>query len=470
MSTLLYGGQPFLPVKTEAIEFSPVPTEDGADLTVVEVDLTVRAWFHPGLTATLTAPVFVGGRAGDRAGLTLANLQTFLMTPRLALVYLLGPDAVVSQPAGIGVVLQPTDARYGPVPVSVRILQVGGDRSAEFLWRVRCWVNTAAPPPGQSPPVVLANRFTMRSETDEDHYESRHVKGQLVVRGDLMSQLGIVTPDQFRGACCLPILPGFRRTRVDVEVSSDNLVLDYGFTDTEQPLALGGSSFCTRLEGNATAAVTYPLHDFRQAASAGLSMAGAALGAVRGWFAGGLAGIMGGAADVFKQGVQNTVPRVEMACLVRLWGDRRASKLSLYQLGTQVILDRFRSAPAGFVGVSAGPANLVSLVCTQDHVERFVEVRGEAFATLKALGQAVVGDAIPFLATFMNFASFITSSNAAGTISPLSDQPGASSPAWPASGSTRGNSLASVVAALLGTPGTVPALPPVGSNPDSPLR
>jgi hypothetical protein len=70
----------------------------------------------------------------------------------------------------------PCDAHNGPVPLACNIKRVHGDKSLLVHYVIECHVcETVGPPISQSitRSPVLANRYRMWSEVDEDHFAVR---------------------------------------------------------------------------------------------------------------------------------------------------------------------------------------------------------------------------------------------------------------------------------------------------------
>jgi hypothetical protein len=237
MSVLIYGsGDTAVRMqvqKTSHLGFGPTQTADGVDYLKTEIDFGVYAVVNTLALATVGPTVVAGsgglffddapaggaapGVAGDPLGLSLRNLRAMLMAPRQALLFTIGPDAVINIPAG-------GDAGNGPIPQrDTRVVWIAGTATAYIYFHVRCWIVEWVPlrelvgggavgPP--LPHVVLANRYRVTSTTDDDFYARRHIAGQMIVDPSqlaLLSQNGVLTPDNFRQACFLQIPLGFKR-------------------------------------------------------------------------------------------------------------------------------------------------------------------------------------------------------------------------------------------------------------------
>ncbi|HWG47706.1 MAG TPA: hypothetical protein VN688_33385 [Gemmataceae bacterium] len=492
MATLIYNGVRLNIVSTEYISFKQVPTEDGVDAIYTEFEIAVTAWFNPAATASagpgkqareggfpanLTdAPN--PGQPGDQLGDSLVNLRQMLSPNRRQLTYLVGGKVVVSSPPGA--VLNPggenpavaagVDARYGPIVKGLKVTKIAGDKSARVYFHVVTWLQDFVPDKSTATRIVLANRYTTSSSMDEDYWSVRHVQGQMQVDANQLQFSGLLTPDAFRQAAFLPIPPGFKRDGVEVTVSSDNTTLDYSFVDTETKLALGLRSMATRIEGNCTAGSESPIANLRAVAkgaraSANMGMAwGMALLDPLGLVGPGIKGLF----DATGAAMDSILPQLKANGIVRIWGQRDARKEDLMKLGVNILFDRFAPMNGGVLGIGNKPPRFVSLYCTQDLSERFIEVRAEFFAPIGVVGWSLVNPPNQNIPKMMSLETNIVGGAEAGTENTLKGDGTGNSPMPPGGGGTRGNWLGAMVAALLSQPGTLPQLPAAANVVDQP--
>lgn len=159
---------------------------------------------------------------GPTSAVTLAAVKAALEVPRRALLYNIGPTAIVSVPI-------PPDAKLGPHPLPAIVTQ---PNTGAFLVECGCVVRlvdcpTDCPPPGYRSPVVSL-RWTQTETFDQNWYSKLVTSGKLIVRSDLRT-----AADFYRPFCTPALLNDYQRLSSKYTLSPDGLELDFMFEDQE---------------------------------------------------------------------------------------------------------------------------------------------------------------------------------------------------------------------------------------------
>lgn len=84
-----------------------------------------------------------------------------------------------------------------------------------------------------SAPLLVANRWEMEAELDNDRYARHTITGRAVFRKDLLTARGL-TPGMLTSWFAHPIPMGFRRETVALRYDPKGHAVDYSYIDTEQ--------------------------------------------------------------------------------------------------------------------------------------------------------------------------------------------------------------------------------------------
>lgn len=185
-------------------------------------------------------PVALGaGSRGDQAGITnyaITGLESdnairhALMTPRRRLVYVVGPDYVIDSPhMGAAV-----DVSYGPIPLFCHVEKIAGMSTVSILFGIQTDLNQC-PLFGGLPftNAVLSHQYSQRVEIDGNFLTKRITKGDVRVRADVMTSLGI-TPDNIREYFSPSVPAYYKRDNISVVAHPDMTRLEYVTVDVEQ--------------------------------------------------------------------------------------------------------------------------------------------------------------------------------------------------------------------------------------------
>ena len=317
-------------VHTSDLSIKPHFDETGLDLLWHEVSGSAVCQWQPFATATATAPV--APAPGDLLGITTRNLRTVLMQPRQQITLTIGADRCFTSPLGgpfaVGPVL-PCDPMGGPFIDEVQFLDIEGDYRATVLVRFRFAYN-------DDNHIVLSNRWTIRSQTDAESWlTTRIVTGKAVLRMDFLQLQDnanldpSIVPDQFRRAFILPCPNGFMRKRVEVVATPDGAQLGYTVVDKQMRLNLGQTRI-TKLHGDVTVGVKFPLSNLGGAMLATLDMVNAGSWSVH--------------QAQFWAGAYAT-PMAKI--VVQVTGEHLSDYATLASFAGQVALDRFAPIALG---------------------------------------------------------------------------------------------------------------------------
>jgi hypothetical protein len=452
VSVLVYNGINLGLLRTQYMQWQPALDAVGnVDPLCTHVVLEVTSIMHPNVVASNIVPGAGPGGIpqGDLAGLSAANLREALMQPRRPLVYEIGPDFVVISPQFQNGAFLNRDKRDGPNVLECRVTQVEGDFNFLIIFKVETWVSAFSN-------VLRSNRWAMTHIVDQYGMTTRVVQGQAVIRGDAIPFSGVQSADDFRRFLFLPIPNNFKRDKINCEISPDGIVLSYTVIDRETGLALGPNSVAITTKGNATAGSESTIKTIRQATNflLGQSANGLHLDVIA----------------FLKKSLDTAVPISKANVLIRVQGNRGATRVALARLAAAIALDRMNSAL------------IVSAYCSQSldsDQTPWVEVRVEFFPGARA----IVGGALHPL-NFRNQMNL--SDNIAGgrggifgvgvpfafpigpAINPpiTSNNPQGVNPPLPAGDGARGSYIGAMAVQVFANPGAVPNAPP----PDAPAQ
>ncbi len=433
MALLSYAGVNFGNSRTIFYTEEPdVDSEGKVDPLTTCLTVEVQSILNPAWLATNV----LNGR-GDRAGTTLLTIRAALETPRLQLIFAVGPDRIVASPAvdptdPNGVRLLRCDAKNGPIPEVIRFTEIVGDKSIFIHFRVKTWIRNQGN-------VLLSNRWSITCDTDFQGLTTRTINGQAVIRTDAIGLFGIHGADDFRRNLFIPCPNNFIRQRPVVVQSEDGCTVNYTVTDQETSLTLGATQVAVEIQGNATAGSESQIKDLPGVANTVWDMINKAIHQD-------IPGIIGTV-------VKSIVPQNKANALVRCYGRRKGPagisiRQALAQLACRIIQDRFGAA-----------AMVTSAYCTQgiDSAKGpWVEVRVEYFPTAAAIAGGLF-DGFGFEKQFASMADDIIVGGGAETI--FGNNPNAQNPAMKA-GNTRGSYLGALVAQTFAPAGSPPNAPP----------
>lgn len=163
------------------------------------------------------------------------ELQLRLSVPRKPLViwgYDTFGNAVVwlESPRRQGNDYLPRDAMTGPlVQATVVTADIGGGNLFAVQMEIKTWV---PPCPVGSDRPILAHRWQMTHDRDENNYLTRMTEGEVYFHGGLMDQY-LLDAGAIAKLLFHPIPLGFRRQLGPMMKSPDGLVVRYAFSDTD---------------------------------------------------------------------------------------------------------------------------------------------------------------------------------------------------------------------------------------------
>lgn len=209
---LIYNGINLNLQKIERFESEVEYSQDGVD----------RLWNH--ITISVRGLLNYDINNDDNNAVTLTNLRSYLLEPRASLILFINGFECINIPYGL-------DVNNGPKPTSVKVTQImGATVLVEFTVEVFEGCDSGGPEKG-----VITNRWSQRTDIDQEGYSSITTDGFLIVRSDALGALGPRGVDSLRNTPT-PIshVPqGFVRVAQTFQVSSDGLRLDYTIVDKE---------------------------------------------------------------------------------------------------------------------------------------------------------------------------------------------------------------------------------------------
>jgi len=252
LSKVIYNGVYLSLTKINSLGQEPLYSEDGIDYLYTKFDLDVSAVVN--LDAKLTME-----NEAVRTATTMSNyigeLTRQLNLPRKRLSVQLGADTAVynqsvNGPLQMLLSSSAPDSRGGPFPRGVTIRQVGGSKTLLVQFQIQTFIFDQRCADRDVPKRVTSNRWEMSFGYDTEGMATRTTRGTLVVDG---KQDGI-NADDFRYFAIPKIPSGWRRKRMDFNLSSDGLKIGYTIEDAEQYYAYPEG--LTTVEGSYTESTT----------------------------------------------------------------------------------------------------------------------------------------------------------------------------------------------------------------------
>lgn len=210
MSQIVYNGITLTHVSTRSIEFVPVLSDDGMDTLYTKVTFDVSG---------IVSPPVSPAAGGENATQTVARIEHYLNQKKAAFQYSVDGQPLVTWLGG-------PDAKNGPHPKGVRVLQVVGSALYHVSFGIELNINTC-----QADPRIpyVSHRWSEEVTLDDAARTTKVRRGKIVTRGDVF-----VNPDSLRGLVMPPIDNGFLREESRYVLQSDGLALEYSFRDKEQ--------------------------------------------------------------------------------------------------------------------------------------------------------------------------------------------------------------------------------------------
>lgn len=335
------------------LNYDRQPVHAGPDYIYTTHTLRVRGLFNPLLTSStqanpLQAPV---ARRGFRAPETDVALRHYLAQPRRQLNLAVGPHTLLQSPRpGFTV-----DAANGPFVSVNSVAQISGTKTFVVDLTVQTHVAEqylfAA-----EPSVMLAHRWQMSHDTDQDFFSTRIIQGYAVFNTERLVQLG-ASADDFRAYLFHPIPNGFQRVSVRPVLHDGNDRVSYTITDRERSHSLGAKARAanvTRIECTASSSISKK-DVFAQSIGVGAESArilrrALAEGAQAGGMAAGATGLPQGAAAA-AAGVEilwamaKNIPVETQAIVCRVWGNRNATRAGLRGVAQAIVENRIANLP-----------------------------------------------------------------------------------------------------------------------------
>lgn len=174
--------------------------------------------------------------------LTEKLIHTRLLDPRGQLIVFTGtgedPQEVLLHSPGWG---RHCDAKNGPLPQQLRILQSFGEAGSFFIeWACVTYVNDQPRTNREDP--LLSNRFSMSHTLDEDYFTTISVQGEALFDVGLLHSRGI-NPDKYRPNLFLPIPQGFVRENIQVTGLPGMEGVSYSFSDRQLPMSFAAGPY-----------------------------------------------------------------------------------------------------------------------------------------------------------------------------------------------------------------------------------
>jgi hypothetical protein len=362
MSFLTYRGIKLDLLKTQAADRHAVHSDDGIAYLYTEWVLDVIGELNPALIsfATATQP-----RAGLAPAKTDQAIRHLLMQPFGRLVWTVGDTAILD--TGVNGV----DADNGPTPLSFDVLKLLGEHKTWVVrYRIKARVNECKGGNKDKGNMLLSNRWTMRTDTDDQHVTTRIIRGEAKFNSALLNEAGL-NADQFRAVLVHPVPQGFRRENVDAEQASDGNTYRYTVIDQEDLSSL-------QLDSGDVAPGITDVQAFQTNHVGGTLVTGAVRNVAlleaasfrRALEVGSFnpAGYAGVAAAAAAEAALRSLPTAHTHFLVRVWGNKKSRRRDLQRTALKVILSRF---DANFI---TAISNSVEAYVTHDLRGRYVEV------------------------------------------------------------------------------------------------
>lgn len=413
MSIITYQGVTLKVVKVHRLEQKTVYTPDEADYLYTHSVLAARCVFNPQATASNAAI----------AAQSMPVLRQALMSPRGALQLIVGGQVVLNSPAQLAAGQATVDANNGPHPISCDVYEIHGGKTMIVDFVIETWlVDTGQAQAG----CLIGHRWEATHDVDFQFMTTRTVNGVAFFRSDLLNSTKL-TPDHFRSFLNHPIAKNFKRDKIQVRAGSDGVTLYYSYVDQEQWLNLGIDSPICRIEGEYETAIV---------GNGFFNPDGAVAVIRRDW--------MGAINSVI-----NALPMFQAALRITAWGQRSSLTDDLVNACVYVAaLYRFRSDQVAFWKDEHITTSLMQKKATYNAT---ITCNGGIAAGLKAMGKLPgynFGGNAAIPADLGQVASNVLNQE---NPRPPGNQQG-----------TRGQYIAGLVAQVLTTPGSTPAVAKVG--------
>ena len=252
MSVCLYNNVYLSLTKINSLSQEPIYSDDGIDYLYTKFDLDINA------VVNLDAKPSMGNASVNSASTMsqyITSLRQQLLQPRCLLEIKLGADSSIYNQDVIGLlqnllVVTAPDAKGGPFPKAVNIRQVGGSKTLLIQFQIQVFKFDQVCADRDEPKKVLSNRWEMSFSYDTEGMATRTTRGTLIVNGSQPD----INADDFRGWIIPKIPTGWRRKRMDFNLSSDGLKIGYTIEDAEQYYNFPEG--CTTVEGTYTESTT----------------------------------------------------------------------------------------------------------------------------------------------------------------------------------------------------------------------
>lgn len=442
MAELTYNGIELKMLRTINFASEPVMSFDDVDYLYSHITIECVGVWSPPLDIQSGSPVPLGLQMA-------ARLKEALEVPRKHLLFTVSGQTVIDLPAN----LVECDSNNGPKPISARVLQITGDKTAIVSFAIECWDSDCSN-------TVLSNAWTVRTETTQDAFTVRYIDGMAKLDAAQVNLEG-VTADNFRKSYFPACPTQFKRDVISATLSTDATELEYHVVDTELALAIGadgvGGRNISRIEGMVTAGVERNIGDFARWTAAISGELGKGTG---GWFNPGAWPFM---ALSVALNTYNAIATNKANCSVRVYGNRLAIKQDMIDVACAVAMERLFFGP--FIGsTNTADTVLASAYMTQSVSERWVEVRCEVLppiatkiaTTANAVNfGAIVNVAANYSGNFQGVSLNFVSGDANG---PTGDGP------TMFNNNSRGSYMGALLVQALGVECSVPPLPPPNAD------
>lgn len=245
MSKLIYNGLTISHVQTNSFSRQPIYSE-GGDYLYTHFQLDVSGIINPKAGAYgLDENGQIAPMPGATAASTDVLIRHYLLQPRRQLVFMMVTNEVLlvapAKRPGNNSGYYPMDANNGPMPRVHSITRIDGDQTFHVNFSVECWLNEC-PVGGNNPSrALLSNRFSQAHDVDDQMMTVITTTGQAFFRSDVLEQAGEVA-DTYRRQCLPPCPLGFKRTRMQIAVTTSRNVLTYNVVDQQRFFDIGDTN------------------------------------------------------------------------------------------------------------------------------------------------------------------------------------------------------------------------------------
>ncbi len=405
--------------RVNAFQQKAVYTEDGADYLYTHFYINVQCVFNPFATTSVTGTVndigklFYIGR--DDPQTALMQLRHRLEEPRRTLeirnggfLMLKSPPEIAEVDTGgniIGTHSVGIDAKVGPHPINLSIVEIHGAKTIVCNYEIETWLNECDTFDG----AVLANRWQMTEELDERFLSVRTVSGTAYFRQDVMAATN-TTPDDYRNALVVPTPDtGFKRTSIRISVDENNCAVRYEAVDEEQVMNI---------------------------------IPGKGIVAIKGY-------------QTYETDWQNIIPMFVWEVVFSIWGEKRTTRRELVKRCIEVLISLSGKYFKGPLTIADNGANIIPFSRAGVRVA-LEERRADCWFNFRASAAFLAGsDAVNNWKDTFSFMRGMSDDAANAWVESVSDFATTSvvknvSP--PASMGTRGNQLARIFAQVLTAP------------------